>query len=66
MRDAVYFLRPKRGVGWTVVRVVEHGRYHDRRPKTWCGPYSSELDATSAMDSLEDRRKLVRVEEEAS
>jgi hypothetical protein len=51
-RDRVYFLAPKRGGGWTVRTVVEHGRYHDARPSTWRGPYASAYDARREAETL--------------
>jgi hypothetical protein len=44
-RDAIYFLAPTRTGGWRAVRVLEHGPYHERRPKAWLGPYPTENDA---------------------
>jgi hypothetical protein len=56
-RDAIYFVRPARRLGsyqrWAVVKVLEHGPYHDRRPPTWVGPYASDYDARLAAYDLE-------------
>jgi len=51
-RDRIYFLAPTRAGGWTVRPVIEHGRYHETRPRSWRGPYASELDAQHAALAL--------------
>jgi hypothetical protein len=52
MRSEVWFIAPKRRRGWRTVKVLEHGPYHDRRPRTWVGPYPSRLAALVAADDL--------------
>jgi hypothetical protein len=47
-RDAVYYVAPTRAGGWRVVKVLEHGPYHDKRPATWRGPYATSHDASLA------------------
>jgi hypothetical protein len=56
-RDAIYYLAPTRAThsttrqlvvnGWRVVKVLEHGPYHDQRPKSWRGPYATAIGAMS-------------------
>jgi len=53
-RDAIYLIAPKRAGGWRVVKALEHGPHHDRKtwPKTWRGPFASDLDARHAIFDL--------------
>jgi hypothetical protein len=59
-RDAIYFLAPTRSRlyrpdvenGWRIVRVLEHGPYHERRPASWRGPHVSAVEARVAATDL--------------
>lgn len=53
MTSYVYFIAPTRRrhgrrLVWRLVRVYEHGRYHDERPRTWRGPYPTKNSAQLA------------------
>jgi len=61
-RDAIYFIAPKRDGGYRVVKVVEHGPYHDKRPATWRGPYASDYDARIASWDLVAADRAAREE----
>lgn len=50
-RDAIYFIAPRRTGGWRVVKVLEHGPYHDERPASWRGPYATSYEAQAAAAS---------------
>lgn len=50
-RDAIYFIAPTR-TGWRIVKALEHGPYHEKRPASWRGPYATDYDAGLAAHDL--------------
>jgi hypothetical protein len=52
MRSRVYFIAPTKAKGWRVRTVMEHGRYHEKRPASWRGPFPRRAAADAAADQL--------------